>query len=315
MKNKLKYGIIGSGALGGYYGAMLAHSGEDVYFLFNKDYNYVKENGFRVDSCRGDMFFSPNEINAYNSTSEMPQCDVVIVALKTTNNHLLKNILPPLLHSSTLVLMIQNGLGVEEDLAQYLPNTPIAGGLAFLCSNKVGAGHINHLDYGKLSLAMYNDSPHNILDKVIEDFRNSGVTVESMASLAEARWRKLMWNIPYNGMSVALCTTTDSLMNNPSSREIIRDLMLEVREAANAQEGVFIEEEAVENLLYATENMTPYLPSMRLDFDAKRPMEIEYIYSRAIAKAKAQGISMSKTTMLRDMLQFIESTYRDNTII
>src|SRR5574344_2741713 len=105
----LRYGVIGAGAIGGYYGAKLAKAGNDVHFLFHNDYEYVKANGLQVDSVNGSFHLS--DLSVYNDTKDMPQCDVVLVCLKSTNNHLLQNILSPLLHQQTLVILIQNGIG------------------------------------------------------------------------------------------------------------------------------------------------------------------------------------------------------------
>ena len=110
----MKYAIIGTGAGGGYYGGRLANAGHDVHFLLHSDYEYVRENGFHVESCNG-SFHLPRP-NVYRSVHDMPQADVVIVALKTTRNALLAELLPPLLHPQTLVLLIQNGIGLEPDV-------------------------------------------------------------------------------------------------------------------------------------------------------------------------------------------------------
>ena len=85
----LKYGIIGTGAIGGYYGAKLAKAGNDVHFLFHNDYEYVKANGLQVDSVNGSFHLS--DLAVYHNTKDMPQCDVVLVCLKSTNNYLLRD--------------------------------------------------------------------------------------------------------------------------------------------------------------------------------------------------------------------------------
>lgn len=115
----MKYAIIGTGAVGSFYGGKLAHAGCDVHFLLHSDYEYVKEHGLQVDSCDGSFHLHSPQV--YNNTASMPQADVVIVALKTTRNHLLKELLPPLLHKETLVLLIQNGIGPEPLLQEQFP--------------------------------------------------------------------------------------------------------------------------------------------------------------------------------------------------
>jgi 2-dehydropantoate 2-reductase len=150
----MKYAVIGTGAVGGYYGGRLANAGLDVHFLMHSDYEYVREHGLQVDSCDGS--FHLDSPNVYASTADMPKADVVIVALKTTRNHLLKELLPPLLHEETLVLLIQNGIGPEVELQKSFPNQYLAAGLAFICSAKTEPGRVNHQCYGSINIGNYS---------------------------------------------------------------------------------------------------------------------------------------------------------------
>jgi 2-dehydropantoate 2-reductase len=240
----------------------------------------------------------------------MPKCDVVLVCLKTTNNEVLKKILPPLLHSKTCVIMIQNGLNIEADLAESFPNLSIAGAMAFICSNKIGEGHIAHLDYGKITIGSFQGENKELLSQVCNDFIASNVPAEFSDNLKEARWQKLVWNIPYNGLCVLLNTTTEKLMIYPETYELVRDLMLEVIGGAKAC-GVQIDEGLVQVMLDSTGTMEPYAPSMKLDFDYKRPLEIGAIYSAPLAEASSKGFDMPKVKMLEQQLQFIQDSYSE----
>jgi len=195
----LRYGVIGTGALGGFYGGMLARAGQEVHFLFRSDFEHVRKHGLQVDSIKGDFHLS--DVNAYPTTQQMPVCDVILVCLKTTGNHLLPELLKPLLHPKSVVVLLQNGLGLEEDLSSQLPEAQIAGGLAFICSAKVGPGHIHHLDYGKLIIGSHNVQNPEILKQVVNDFQSAGVHSELSENLRFARWQKLVWNIPFNGLT------------------------------------------------------------------------------------------------------------------
>jgi 2-dehydropantoate 2-reductase len=150
----MRYGIIGTGAIGGYYGAKLARAGQEVHFLLRSDYGYVKEHGLQVDSCDGSFHLA--DVNAYEHTEDMPPCDVVLVALKSVNNGKLQTLLPPLLHDHTLVVLIQNGIGVEEDVQKMFPDVQLAAGLAFICSAKTEPGVVSHQCYGSINLANYS---------------------------------------------------------------------------------------------------------------------------------------------------------------
>ena len=300
----IKYGVIGTGALGGFYGGKLANAGLDVHFLFRSDYEFVRKNGLRVDSVNGN--FHMPDVNAYNDTKHIPACDVILICMKTTGNHHLPDLIKPLLHPKSIVIMLQNGLGLEEDLSASMPGVQFAGGLAFICSNKIGPGHIHHLDFGKLVIGSHNVSDSEILNKVVSDFQLAGIHAELAVDLLYARWQKLVWNVPFNGMTVILNTTTDKLMGNEDTKQLSLEIMLEVIRGANAC-GIALKESLAQQMIDMTIKMKPYAPSMKLDYDFRRPMEIEYIYSKPIKTARDAGFEMKKVSMLKAQLQFIQA--------
>ena len=299
----MKYGVIGAGAVGGYYGSKLVNVGKEVHFLFHKHFDYVKQHGLQVDSCDGS--FHLDDLNAYQHAEDMPQCDVVLVGLKTVNNHLLPHLLPPLLKKDALVVLIQNGIGVEEDLQKLMPNVQLAAGLAFICCAKSQPGLIEHQCYGYINIGNYSSQNTSVIDTVVNDFREAGVDANEVEYL-EARWKKAVWNMPFNGMTVALNTQTDLLLQNPHTMQLIKDQMLEVIQAAQACGVKNIDNTFADKMIDNTLNMTPYSPSMKLDFDYYRPMEIEYIYSRPIQEARKAGYRMAKLEMLEAELRFME---------
>ena len=302
----MKYGIIGTGAIGGYYGGKLAKSGQDVHFLFHSDYDYVKKNGLQIDSCDGS--FHIDHVNAYHTTTEMPLCDVVLVCLKSTNNHLLPEMLRPLLHPHTLVVLIQNGIGVESDLQQLFPDLQLAAGLAFICSAKTEPGRVSHQCYGQINFGNFSCRDEHLFQQLLDDFNAAGVEAGAV-DYQEARWKKAVWNMPFNGMAVALNTQTDLLLKQPATRRLIRDLMMEVVGAARHLGVEALDDTFVDKMIEMTDNMTPYSPSMKLDYDFHRQMEIHYIYSRPIEIACEAGYRMPKLEMLEAELRFLQSGY------
>ena len=301
-KQIMKYAIIGTGAIGGFYGARLDKAGFEVHFLLHTDYQYVVDHGLTIDSCDGNFTLPSPKV--YDSTSKMPQCDVVIVALKTTQNHLLPSLLPPLLKPDTIILLIQNGIGVEADVQQLFPSQPIAAGMAFICSAKAGPGHINHQFYGNINIGNYSCHNPQRYNQMLADFRAAGIGAADVEYL-EARWKKAVWNMPFNGMTVALNTTTNRLLSCESTHRLIYDQMLEVIGAAQALGVKNLDSRFADKMIANTIKMPPYSPSMKLDFDFHRPMEINYLYTRPIAEARAAGFAMPKLEMLEAELQFI----------
>ncbi|PSN76201.1 2-dehydropantoate 2-reductase, partial [filamentous cyanobacterium CCP4] len=234
-----RYAIIGTGAVGGYYGACLQRGGAEVHFLLHSDYDHVSQHGLVVESVAGD--FALPQVQAHRSTATMPPVDVVVVALKTTHNGLLPELLPSILGPKTAILTLQNGFGIEDELAAWTSATgtdrAIFGGLCIICANKVGLGTIRHIDYGNVLLGQYrrDRQPAGIspqLEAIGQDFRAGQVAVELVNDLRLARWRKLMWNIPFNGLSVVMNATTTEMMADPDIRQLAEQLMVEVLEAA-----------------------------------------------------------------------------------
>ena len=302
----MRIGIIGTGAIGGFYGGLLTQNGSDVHFLLNSDYEYVKKNGLRIDSeIVGNIHLT--NVNAYHASVEMPSCDIILVCLKTMlNKSLLPEILPPLLHKGSIVILVQNGLGLEAELAELFPDVSIAGGLAFIASNKVGPGHILHLDQGHINIGNYNVKETSLLLEFVDMLNASGIKTRYSDDLSFLRWRKLIWNIAFNGTTVVLNATTDLLLKQPETRQMIKDLMLEVIHGAKVC-GVELEESLAEEQLTLTDTFPAYKPSMMLDYENNRPMEIKYIYDNPVKEAAGQGFDMKKVKVIADQLHFLQS--------
>lgn len=303
----MRYAVIGTGAIGGFYGGRLMRAGNEVNFLLHTDYEYVKENGLQIDSCDGS--FHLDNVKAFRSTEDMPEVDVVLVCLKSTREHLLKEMLPPLIKNNPLVVLIQNGIGLEDDLQALFPELQIAAGLAFICSGKVGPGHIDHQCYGSINIGNFSCRDASLMEHFLEELKAAGIEANPVEYL-EARWKKAVWNMPFNGMTVALNTTTNKLLENPSTRQLIRDQMMEVVGASRALGVKGVDEAFVEKMIQMTDEMTPYKPSMKLDYDFHRPMEIDYLYSKGIRQAREAGYTMHKLEMLEQELRFLEECNR-----
>lgn len=300
----MRYAVIGTGAIGGYYGAKLARSGQDVHFLLHSDYDFVLRNGLQVNSWQGS--FHIDNPHVYNNVQAMPQPDVVLVALKTTNNRLLATLLPPLLAPHTIVVLIQNGIGVEADVQAMLPDVQLAAGLAFICSGKTKPGVVDHQHYGGLTIADYSCRSREAVERLADELAQAGIEVHR-AEYHFARWRKAVWNMPFNGMTVAMQCQTDRLLAEPATRQLIRCQMLEVIHAAQALGVSGLHDDFADRMIADTDAMVPYSPSMRLDWDFGRPMELSYIYDRPLLMAAQAGSPMPELQQLADRLHDMES--------
>ena len=308
-----RYAILGTGAIGGYYGARLQQNGCDVHFLLRSDHGHVQNHGLVVESVDGDITLP--QVNAYNNPADMPAMDVVVIALKTTQNSRLAELMPPLA-AGAVVLTLQNGLGIEAEIARLVRAEQIMGGLCFVCSNKVGPGHIRHLDYGKIQLGAYSATGQRALSasmvEIADDLRRAGIPIEVTDDLFMARWRKLVWNVPYNGLSVVLNTTTDKLMADGAIKKQIYTLMGEVITTANAWADHLSKTAAplrqipmawATEMVEATARMKPYRTSMKIDFDEGRPLEVEAIVGNPVRAAARLAVAVPHMETLYHQLK------------
>lgn len=308
MSSQRSYAIIGTGALGGYYGGLLARAGLDVHFLLRSDFEHVQRHGLRVDSKDGD--FHLPKVNAYRNAADMPACDVTIVALKSTGNDQLADILPSPTRHGGVVLVLQNGLHVEADAVNVVGSQRVLGGCCFLCSNKVGPGHIVHIDYGRIAFGEYraDGSVAAIGEKALEieaDFKRAAIAAQAVDDLIKVRWQKLMWNIPFNGLSVVLAASTAEIMSDPSSERLAEQIIRDVRDAAK-QCGKSIDESFVDKMMNDTRMMVPYDSSMRIDFKQGRPMEVEAIVGNPLRELQRHGGQSPRLEMLYQQLRFLD---------
>ena len=178
-----------------------------------------------------------------------------------------------------------------------------------MCSNKIGPGHIQHLDYGRIAFGEYSmDFRGQVTERmktVSSAFESAQIPNTPAQDLRTARWKKLVWNIPFNGLSVALQADTRQLLNDPHTTYLVEALMGEVQHAASMC-GIHVEDEHVQRMLTDTRAMVPYDSSMLLDFRAGRPIEVEAIFGNPLRAALAAGFTPTRIEMLYQQLCFLD---------
>lgn len=302
--------IIGSGAVGKTYGFLLDKAGNDVHFLLHSEYEFIKkEKQFIFRFNDSEMVQTLLNPNIYCSHKKMPSPELIVIALKTTENHLLAEILPSLARPESIVLIIQNGIGNEEYVHNILPNNPILCGITTIGAkiNLPGNVLISHL--GELRLAPFNPHQTNICEKIRKAFLASdknSLQVEIVADYKQIRWEKLLWNIPFNSLSTLCNRTVDILAKKKPYQIFIRQLMSEIIEIATSEQ-IFIPETRIESLLGQTAKLIEFFPSMHQDFVNSRPIERKFIVENALQIGLNNNLSLPLLTFISDGLKRLES--------
>ncbi len=294
-----KIAVVGSGAVGSYYGGMLAHAGCDVHFLMRSDLEIVRQQGL-VIKTRGETV--QVSAKAASMSSEIGPSDIVLIALKATSNAALDEILPPLMHDQTMLVTLQNGLGNEEYLAKRWGKESVAGALCFVCLNRTSPGEVTHFDHGSISIGEFARPISSRVQALVDAFVASGIDAVAVENLLLERWRKLVWNVPFNGLAIAANgATVADILEDEALRHEARALMEDVREGADRL-GHEIPVEFADFQIERSWSMGPYKPSSLIDWEARRPVEVEAIWGEPIRRGRAAGALMPRLGLLYALL-------------
>lgn len=314
----MKTAVVGCGAVGSYYGAKLCKTGEEVHFLIRSDWEAVAQNGVRIISDEGNVIAHPN---LALSPEEIGPVELVLVALKSTANHRFKELIGPLVGPDTAIVTLQNGLGNEAELATLFGAERVLGGLCFVCLNRLEPGVIHHLAYGKMMLGEFASLPLGRTHEIARLFRNAGLSVQVTDNLERARWEKLVWNIPFNGLGVAAAAgyeafvngevpahfnlwdafATDQLLADPRWEAVVQEVMAEVIAVAR-ENGLSISPTFAEKQITLTRQMGHYRPSTLVDFEAGRPLELDALFLKPLLIAQASGVATPRLAAICNLL-------------
>lgn len=295
---------MGSGAVGSYYGAKLAISGSNVHFLMRSDLEHVRRFGLRIESNKMGVEHL-NNVKAYECTDDIGHCDLVIVALKATDNNSLERILPPLLKKDTVIMTLQNGLGNEEFLANRFGADRVVGGLCFVCITRSSPGKIKHIAQGTITCGEFSGLPIPRTHDISLIFKRADIPFIVSESLPKERWRKLVWNIPFNGLSiVGGGIDTATVLENEILCDLAKELMKEVMGVASAL-GHELPDTLIEHNLQETKKMGAYTPSSMIDFIMNRPVELEAIWGEAVRAGIDAGCDIVRLQCLYNLIRIL----------
>lgn len=301
---KSKILLFGTGAVGSFYCGKLSQAGASVSVVSRSDYDVVKKNGIRIKSIIGDFHFIPDRVlKSGVEYNESP--DFIIVATKVLPEIDVYNIIKDAVTSDTSIVLLQNGIDIEKHVVEKFPHNEIISALAFICVSRIDYGVVDHQDYGRIILGRYPGGESEKVKLLADMFYKSGLPVESTNDVILARWKKLLWNAPFNPLSV-VCggADTSELMENSEVKNLCIEVMNEVLLLSKA-DGHPLEEAMVTKNIADTEKMTPYKTSMLLDYENKRPMEVEAILGNALKIAKQYGVDAKNLSTLYALLSIL----------
>lgn len=289
MSNKPSILIVGAGAIGSFYGAILKKAGCKVSTVLRSEYDAVKANGIRISSPLGDLSYRPDHVyRDGDKPDEAP--DYLVLCVKVLPGVDRAALVRPWMGANTRLVLIENGLDIERELADAYPDNPIISCLAFIAASRTEPGVVEHKAYGKLVMGRYPEGIDDSCRELSQLFIDGGINIDLTEQVVGERWRKCLWNTPFNPLSViANGADTRTILDTEGGEQLIRNMIREVMTVAEA-EGYPMDDSAIEQNIEGTRKMPPYKNSMALDYLNGRPIERDAVLGNVVAIAERHGI-------------------------
>lgn len=299
----MKVLIVGTGAIGGFYGALLDRQGAEVSVVCRSDYATVRDGGIRIHSPLGNWIFRPHRVLRDIGEAGRDH-DYLLLCTKILEGMDRAAMIREAVGPHTAITLIQNGVEIEAPLAERFPDHELISGLAFVCVSRTAPGVIWHQAYGRLAFGNYPGGCSERVRSLCTRFEAAGVPATATEDIVAARWQKCIWNAPFNPLSVISggLRTADIL---GCQEPYVRAVMEEVSAVAAAC-GHPVPAGTIDRNIDHTRAMPPYKTSMLLDHEAGRPLETEAILGNAVRAARRVGVSTPRLESLYTMLKLIE---------
>ena len=302
--------VVGAGAIGAFYGSVLARQGVRVAVVCRSDYEAVRRDGFAISSAKlGEYVFRPERVLRHVA-EYTPAPDYLILAVKVIEGEDRVELIRPAVGPSTTIVLIENGIDIEPEIAGAFPENDVLSCLAFVASGRVGPGRISHQSYGYLMLGKFPEGVTPAAERLGALWEAGGVPCQVVGNVVAARWQKAVWNAVFNPISImGGVLTTAEMLSSPTAEDLVRRAMQEVCAVAAAC-GHPPPADLIDGYIPNTRAMPPYKTSMALDYEHRRPMEVEAIVGNVVRAGQRAGVPIPTLEAIYAITKMIEHKAR-----
>jgi 2-dehydropantoate 2-reductase len=283
--------IVGAGAVGALFGSALARQGARVSVVCRSDYDAVSRDGYDIhSSVFGDHRFRPERVYRNVADCREPP-DYLLLTSKVLEDVDRAALIRPAVGPHTVIVLIQNGVDIEQPIAEAFPDNELLSSLAFVAVGRSAPGQVNHLSLGSLIMGRYPAGVTPAAQALAASFEAGKVPCKLTENVIGARWQKAVWNAVFNPISIlGGVLDTSAMLRTDADVAFARSAMQEVCDVAGAA-GHPQSPNLIEQMLATTRAMPAYKSSMALDYENRRPMEIEAILGNTVRAARKVGVA------------------------
>jgi 2-dehydropantoate 2-reductase len=298
--------IVGAGAVGALFGSALARQGAEVSVVCRSDFDIVKREGYDIASpLLGNHRFHPHQVYREVADCQTPP-DYLVLTVKVLTGVDRAALIRPAVGPQTVIVLIENGIDIEAEIASAFPDNELLSGLAIVTVGRSAPGKINHQSVGSLNLGRYPNGDSPAAERLASLFNASNISCKVTADVVGARWQKAVWNATFNPISImGGVLDTAVMLGTPESTAFIRAAMEEVCAVAGAA-GHSMHPKLPDLLIAGTRDIPAYKTSMALDYENGRPMEIEAILGNTVRVARKHGVATPILETLYALAKMVE---------
>ena len=286
----MKILVVGAGAVGGYFGAMLLSAGHDVTVVARGEHGRaIRERGLVLETPTGTTRVTPPVLNDVGEAAGLG-AELALVAVKAESLASVAEGTGRALAPDGFAIPLLNGLDSEAELAAIIGKGRVLGGIAQIASTNLGGGRIRVDGPAKLVLAPLLPEQMPEVERISQELARGGFECDAKKDLARILWTKLLWNAPFNAICALTDRTAGEVLAVPELSALVRDAMQELARVAKA-EGVVIDERLIDATLDATRaKFADSVPSMLQDVRNGRATEARALQGAVVRRGERHEI-------------------------
>lgn len=298
--DRLRFAVMGAGAVGCYFGALLARAGHVVTLIGRPAHvQAIQAHGLRLQTATQDVHVA---MGARTEASAVAGADVVLLCVKSTDTEAAARQVQPHLAPGALVLTMQNGVDNDERVRAMLgPAQPVAAAVVYVATAMAGAGHVRHFGRGELVLA-----PSPIAERLVRELAEAGIPAQVSDNVRGALWAKLVINCAYNALSAIVQQPYGWLVQQDGATEVIADLVAECLAVAQA-DGVQLPGDIHAAVRGIAQSMPGQISSTAQDLARGHPTEIAHLNGYVVQRGAALGVATPVNRVLLVLVQMAEA--------
>lgn len=294
----LKVAVMGAGAVGCYFGGMLARAGHDVTLIARPQHvEAIRRDGLRMETK---SFDEQVRLAAVTDAQGAAGADLVLFCVKSMDTEDAGRQIRPFLRPDTLVLCLQNGVDNADRLRAVLPDHAAAAAVVYVATEMAGPGHLKHHGRGELVI-----EPAAGSERAAQALAAAGVPTDVSANVRGALWLKLILNCAYNAVSAIAQKPYGENVQGVGIRDVMRDVVDECLAVAHA-DGVQVPGDAHAATRKLVESMPSQYSSTAQDLARGKPTEIDFLNGYVVRRGQALGIPTPANRVLWALVKLIE---------